>query len=99
MDARILWGAATPCREPELVRGGVPTVPSYLREMSAAICWNCDRGADWTVGVTLRTRSGATRTFRLCHDCRGLIEPALVALAEEAGVVLSRNDAALPFTR
>lgn len=72
-------------------------MPSYLRDTPGRGCWNCDRGVAESSRVTLRTRSGAARTFPLCHDCAGSVTPALIALAAEAGIAIERDAVVLQF--
>ena len=70
---------------------GVPTVPSYLREPSQPVCWNCDRRADEIVPVTLRTSSAIVSDFPLCRACEDTIYPALVHVAADAGIEIVRG--------
>ena len=74
--------------------GGVPTVPSYPREPSGSVCWNCDRDAHETVEITVRTPPGGEATFALCRACHDATYAALVAVAERAGLAISRAPAA-----
>ena len=71
--------------------GGVPTVPSYPREPSGSVCWNCDRDARETVAITLRAPSGAARAFALCRACDAAVYPALVRVPTDAGMEVVRG--------
>ena len=63
-------------------------MPSYLRELSRSVCWNCDQDADDTVGITLRTPTGAGATFALCGACDDAISSALAEVAGQAGIAI-----------
>ena len=64
---------------------------SYRRAPSDAVCWNCDRRADELIAITLRTPSGAARTFALCGDCDNAIYAVLVRVPADAGVEIVRE--------
>ena len=66
-------------------------MPSHLREPSGSVCWNCDRDADQTVVVTLRTPAGVARTFALCRACDAAVYPALVRVPTDAGMEVVRG--------
>ena len=71
------------------------TMPSYLREPSAAVCWDCDRDAADTVFVTLRTPTGGEAIFPLSHSCHDALYPAVAAVAAQAGMAISQAPRAL----
>ena len=72
---------------------GSPTVPSYLREPSKPVCWNCDQRADELVPVTLRTSSAIVSHFPLCRACDDAIYPALIHVTADAGIEIVRGTA------
>ena len=74
-------------------------MPSYLRQPSDAVCWNCDRDADETISVTLRSPAGAARAFRLCRACEDTISPALTHVAADAGIAIDYGASVLRFSR
>ena len=63
-------------------------MPSFLRQPSDAVCWNCDRDADETISVTLRSPAGVVRGFWLCRACEDDISPALTQVAADAGIAI-----------
>ena len=65
-------------------------MPSYLRQPSDAVCWECDRWADETVAVSLHTPTGNKATYRLCGHCYDTIYPSFATLARETGITVTR---------
>ena len=74
-------------------------MPSYLREPSGSVCWNCDRDADDTAAVTVRTPTGGAATIALCDPCYDAIRPALVEVAADAGITIECCGAVLRSAR
>ena len=74
-------------------------MPSYLREPSSSVCWNCDHHADETVRVTVRTPTGGAAVFSLCGECYDAISPALAEVAGEAGAQIDRGATVLRIMR
>ena len=69
-------------------------MPSYLREPSDAVCWNCDRRTDETISVTLRLPGGGSAIFPLCRACHDETYTALVGVTARAGLTISRASTA-----
>ena len=73
----------------------VPTVPSYLRDPSAAVCWNCDRDCEGLIAVTLQAPSGSRSTIRLCDRCYDAVYVPLVARTEAIGAATGQGGSTL----
>ncbi len=67
-------------------------MPPYLHEPSGRTCWGCDREDDELVAVTLRSPTDGAATFRLCRPCYHAVFPRVVALAEDAGLVVTARE-------
>ena len=74
-------------------------MPSYLRELSRSVCWNCDRDADETITVSLRSSTGEGASFALCRRCYEADYVPLAARAEELGAATCHGDRVLVLTR
>lgn len=67
-------------------------MPPPSRQSGGSRCWGCDRGIDDLVAVTVRSPTDGKATFRLCRPCYHAVFPRVVALAEDAGLVVTASE-------